>query len=322
MLAIAPSATGGAELIFEADLIGEFFNPIDEYRFDAARSQNTFDYSTSEDGVADDEGSFVYRRTGDRSAVFEATVRSLDRKGLIFTLQFVDQWLGTFSAAGRSGGVQTGNFQLVSPPLSTGGTRTVEGTAGDDEFVLSQFEDILYVTLNNQTVKITGITSGDAAQRLVIRAGAGHDSVRIDQTNGKLNYPLEVFGEADNDTLVGGDGNDTLSGGAGKNELAGGPGDDRLSGSSGPDRLYGGNGADRLYGNGGRDYLEGGNQTDRMYGGDGDDTLLGGGSMDRLYGEGGRDTLRGDLASDLLDGGADTDKREDFDSADRLIDIP
>jgi uncharacterized repeat protein (TIGR01451 family) len=82
--------------------------------------------------------------------------------------------------------------------------------------------------------------------RIVVFAGSGNDTVRIDSS---IKQAALVFGDQGNDTLyagnsptvlVGGDDQDTLIAGRGRNLLLGGLGADRLDGSVGDNLLIGG----------------------------------------------------------------------------------
>jgi Ca2+-binding RTX toxin-like protein len=181
---------------------------------------------------------------------------------------------------------------------------------------------------------VTGYYSGDTY-------GGDGDDV-IDRSGSQ--YGFFHYGEAGNDTIIGGssyerldggEGNDILSGNYGFDDLYGGNGDDTLDGGSFGDNLFGGAGNDRLYGAGDADIVEGGDGDDLIYGdysptssagglspasnddllrggagkdvihGDqGNDTIEGGADADTLYGDAGNDLLRGGSGADSFDGGA------------------
>lgn len=167
----------------------------------------------------------------------------------------------------------------IAPPLNDPGVRmNVDGGAGDDTIVGSDFAD-----------SISGVDGND-----YVSAGGGDD------------------------TVFGGGGNDILTAGAGRNRLYGGDGKDRLNGSNGRDFLYGEGGDDRIYGGGGNDYLDGGGNVDRLWGGDGADSLMGGSAIDRLYGESGNDTLVGGKGNDYLFGGDGDDVNSSLDAGDLI----
>ena len=127
----------------------------------------------------------------------------------------------------------------------------------------------------------------------------------------------KIFGNSQDEILLGLGGNDELFGLEGDDKLYGGKGNDKLYGDSGNDKLYGDSGKDKLYGGSGKDYLKGGSSYDRLYGGSGkdylyggtgNDYLKGGSSSDRLYGESGKDKLHGGKGNDYLKGGSGKDK--------------
>lgn len=138
-----------------------------------------------------------------------------------------------------------------------------------------------------------------------------------------------LWGEDDNDLLVGGPRADDAFGGAGNDEIRGGAGRDRLAGDLGDesgadpggggaaDRIAGGDGPDLIYGQGGSDghctgsrcnvpsyYAgaprnRGGAWTPTLFGGDGVDVIHGGDGHDRLDG--------GPEPRNVLVGAADVD---------------
>jgi hypothetical protein len=72
---------------------------------------------------------------------------------------------------------------------------------------------------------------------IVVDAGAGQDSVTVDEANG-------IFTDTEITTIAGGEGMDTLHGGSGNETVDGGPGNDLIWGEAGNDRLLGGDGDD------------------------------------------------------------------------------
>lgn len=127
---------------------------------------------------------------------------------------------------------------------------------------------------------------------------------------------MAVFnGNANNNTIQGGNADDTIRGFDGNDELRGGGGADRVEGGDGADLLYGEDGNDRLIGGNGDDLLNGGQGNDRLEGGAGIDWALydGGGPVNVNLATGqasgqGADTLfsieniRGSAFSDVLIG--------------------
>jgi hypothetical protein len=135
-----------------------------------------------------------------------------------------------------------------------------------------------------------------------------------------------LYGDAGNDTLVGGDRTDVLFGGEGDDSLAGGnainDGNNRLYGEAGSDTIVGGRGLDIVEGGTGHDSVvtAAGNDTveagdgnddvdagagdDVVNAGGGDDFVRGGEGADYLYGDGGDDTVWGQSGDDVLGGDA------------------
>jgi Ca2+-binding RTX toxin-like protein len=91
-----------------------------------------------------------------------------------------------------------------------------------------------------------------------------------------------VFGDAGNDTLLGGDGDDTLYGGKGDDSLDGGEGNDLLFSRSGNDTLSGGPGDDWLFNSNpdGQTLLSGDAGQDWLINENGDATIVGGEGRD------------------------------------------
>jgi Ca2+-binding RTX toxin-like protein len=141
----------------------------------------------------------------------------------------------------------------------------ISGTAGKDNISVTQLRTHLLqvsVGFNGKTLSPFAMAN---FRRIVVYAGAGDDTVKID-----VSRPAEIHGEAGNDTLTGGggydelfgdDGNDTLNGGGGNDILVGGAGNDTLNGGKGRDILIGGTGSDTLNGNEDDDILIGGSTT-------------------------------------------------------------
>jgi len=100
-----------------------------------------------------------------------------------------------------------------------------------------------------------------------------------------LNYPSSgqsstlktgelIFGDANNNSLVGGKGKDSIFGADGNDTIKGSYGKDILWGDDGDDKLYGGSGSDMLNGGAGNDTLRGGNGDDLLIGGEGADVFI------------------------------------------------
>jgi hypothetical protein len=99
----------------------------------------------------------------------------------------------------------------------------------------------------------------DRFERIRVRAGAGNDRVRIDESQLVFtdDTPTTVDGQRGNDTLLGGAGAETLIGGRGVDLVDGNRGDDVAVLGTGADRFVWdpGDGSDSVRGRGGRDVL-------------------------------------------------------------------
>ncbi len=144
-----------------------------------------------------------------------------------------------------------------------------------------------------------------------------------------------IFGNTQNNTLIGGAGNDALHPFGGDDFVDGGAGRDilllngfadgqlvdlvkgtaqNLDGEGGTNtfiNIEDVNGSsvagDKIYGDGGKNGLNGLGGNDLLQGRGGDDTLTGGGGIDFLLGDRGKDILLGGLGNDILQGGSHTD---------------
>ncbi|WP_432834542.1 M91 family zinc metallopeptidase [Dactylosporangium sp. CA-092794] len=274
------------------------------------------------------------------AAIREDVERGLARyEGLLGARQSDWELLGSEWAA-----VATGRIPAWTPPAEAGGidARLVGGLfvvqtgAGADEVVVGDG----HVVVDGERIAIP------AGARLVLRTGAGDDTVRADAGPGGAG--VTVLAGDGSDRLFGGAGDDVLIAGAGLDAVVAGGGDDRVSlgatakaggveradlgdgddrlwgslgdeadaGGAGDDLLFAGAGADHLAGGAGADTLGGGAGRDYLDGGAGDDRLDGGGGTDTLYGLGGADALRGGDGADYLEGGAGDDRLDGGTGAD------
>ncbi len=181
----------------------------------------------------------------------------------------------------------------------------VEGGGGNDSFNVA-------------------LTAGAARPgEITFGGGDGKDSLEASATS----IPIFAFGDAGDDTLVGGRGADSLQGGGDNDMLAGNSGADDLHGGDGTDNIDGGTGRDFVAGDDGDDVIRGGADQDTLEGNDGediirgdggDDCIRGGDGNDELFGDAGNDLMNGGNDDDLLDGGADNDGLSGFAGNDRL----
>ncbi len=195
----------------------------------------------------------------------------------------------------------------------------VSGTTSGMEIYGCQYGETIEVVRNTSTTldcetegsEVTGIPDSWFLDGYQIYADGGDD--RIIGSDHTLEY---IYGEADDDRIMGyagldklfgGDGVDTIWGGDGDDEIEGGAGNDYLYGDDDVDTIYGGTGDDRIEGNADGDYLYGDEGGDLIYGGSGDDYMWGDDGNDRMWGRAGNDIMRGGVGNDLLYGGDDDD---------------
>jgi Ca2+-binding RTX toxin-like protein len=159
-----------------------------------------------------------------------------------------------------------------------------------------------------QTPDVTGVGT---VESLMIHAGGGSDVVSglgDGGLGGAFTSGLTIDGEAQDDTLTGGNGDDTIDGGDGGDVIKGRLGDDVLEGNVGDDDANGGDGKDTVSGSGGADVVSGGDGEDAIDAGKGDDAINGGEAGDTLAAGPGNDALRGGRGNDDLDGGPGNDQ--------------
>ena len=119
--------------------------------------------------------------------------------------------------------------KFKAPKLKQG-TLTVTGTKRSDKITLrlqAGDPDILQVDFGDDGSADFSFERSKIA-KIVVKARAGADQVRIDENNG-------LFTDSIPTTLDGGDGNDTIAGGKGIETLLGGYGSDSIDGNGGND---------------------------------------------------------------------------------------
>ena len=136
----------------------------------------------------------------------------------------------------------------------TGGRLTVTGTGGNDVIVVR--------AVSGSQIEVASLGSSarfpaTAVRSIRVLAGAGHDSVRIDDTRlaFTVTRPTVLDGGTGNDTLRGGKGPETLRGGTGNDTATGGKGNDTVELGAGTDTSIWSVGS-------GTDVVEGGTETD------------------------------------------------------------
>lgn len=235
------------------------------------------------------------------------------------------------------------------------GTDTLNGEAGADDLRGEGGSDSMDGGTDadriNEMLDTNVTISGSVTVSTITTASLGIDTVvnieRINLMGGATanffdartaNFPVQLAGDAGNDTLLGGSKGDLVTGGEGDDVLSGGAGNDVIDGGAGTD--YGFEKADTNFTVNGLTItstitvtdtptnietivLIGGNGANKLdatlasvsvvlIGGRGDDTLLGGSAADTLSGDNRNDsTLPGGDGNDSLDGGAGSDVLED-----------
>jgi Ca2+-binding RTX toxin-like protein len=163
-----------------------------------------------------------------------------------------------------------GTAPVVTPVVisDNGLVTTLQGSAGDDVFSVSQKSTIVNAGLGIDTVQssVTWLMSA-GVEKLVLTGTAA-----INGTGTTLND--SILGNEAANILKGNAGDDLLNGSGGADTLKGGSGADKLEGGVGADQLFGDSGADTLQGGAGDDRLMGGSDADVLTGGDGADTFV------------------------------------------------
>lgn len=206
----------------------------------------------------------------------------------------------------------------------------INGKLVNDGEIIGGFDNGSGGDIRNSGTISGGIINLDGATNTVVNTGEILEAILMSAgtdffTNEGDGYALGVFGQAGNDTLLGGvradafdggsendsirgrEGEDSLEGGTGNDSVFGGPGDDELGGGSGDDQVRGGTGDDLILGIDGNDTLRGGDDQDTLLGGSNDDSLSGGSGNDEVSGDSSRDTLSGGSGDDTLSGGTGAD---------------
>ncbi|MDB5328396.1 MAG: hypothetical protein JWM57_3965 [Phycisphaerales bacterium] len=203
----------------------------------------------------------------------------------------------------------------------------ITGTGGNDTIALSVSGTNCKVVLNGSVTKYFALNKITAINA---HLGGGNDKLTMASN---LNKAAALFGEAGNDSLVGGGQNDYLDGGSENDLLDGAGGDDQLKGNSGTDtadfsnRTYavtvtlddnandgGAGGHDNVYsdvenvkGGSAGDTIYGSSKNNKLEGNGGNDSIYGNGGNDSIYGGSGKDYLAGNTGNDVLYGGNDND---------------
>ena len=140
----------------------------------------------------------------------------------------------------------------VPAPECGGRTPTILGTEGYERISVQADTDDVVSLLGGDDRAIAWsegrdvYCAGDGNDRVDVLEGAGAKRVyggpgddRIGSLSGRIRSPLQLFGEAGDDALVGGPFADVAAGGSGNDVATGGKGEDRLRGNAGRDKLTG-----------------------------------------------------------------------------------
>jgi Ca2+-binding RTX toxin-like protein len=230
-----------------------------------------------------------------------------------------------------------GNDWLEGSPgpdtLSGGPGNDVErGNDADDTFDEGSSPNGADVMVGN------GSCCGSGGTRDVVDYTPRFAAVRVDPDDSADDGDFTAgTSEGDNvgsdiEVIRGGFGNDVLTGNSGGNIIYGQTGNDQIDGAAGPDILYGdyetptaADGNDTVDGGEGADYAYGDGGSDTLFGGIGPDIVTGGPDSDSMDGGAGPDIFHAqDGFVDTVDGGldGDTDRADDFDPNDVLLNIP
>jgi Ca2+-binding RTX toxin-like protein len=160
-----------------------------------------------------------------------------------------------------SGG--NGNDQIYGGPgndymFGRDGDDIMVGGPGSDQFIGGNGRDTADYSSRTEDLRIRvgwkwddgALDEGDNVMDdiEVVLGGSGNDEILT-----CVDRPIEIWGGAGNDTLIGGPGNDTLYGNEGDDSLVGGRGNDYLADAPPGSNRHGGN--DTLRGQGGDDTL-------------------------------------------------------------------
>jgi Ca2+-binding RTX toxin-like protein len=166
-----------------------------------------------------------------------------------------------------------GAAHALSAPAFEDGVLTINGDATRNGFTVGRTVSGV-LTLNGAPV-LNGQVTVDNVAIIAMDAGAGNDTLRIDNTNGAM-PPAKLAGGAGNDQIAGGSADDIIDGADGADTLDGGAGHDRIDGGAGNDKVIGGPG---------KDTVDLGADSDDFTWktGEGNDVMVdGGGELDRL----------------------------------------
>lgn len=235
--------------------------------------------------------------------------------GIIFLEQTGEILIGGTTAADNAQVIQNGNSITV----------TQQGF-GSERFNIADVAHIRFVGLagddrfENQS-SVRSFAYGQAGNDTLI-GGSGDDRLignnGNDQISGGDGNDYLVAG-IDNDLILAGSGNDTVLGIDGTNEINGGAGNDTLYGGEGDDTIVDSAGSNLIAGSLGNDEIQGGTGADRIFAGPGNDRVFAGDGNDFVYGQSGNDTIVGNAGADVLNGNDGNDLIQGQFGDDRIV---
>ena len=173
--------------------------------------------------------------------------------------------LSGFTKAALTGGKGNNAFTMSGWSAAA----TVTGGSGTDQVIEAGDVDFRFLTQSQAGQGFLDFLTGQPSAQGTLTGIGSHKVVGIESlrlTGGASKNRIDVsaysgsaslFGEGDDDTLIGAGGPTSLDGGEGNDVLIGGAKSDSLTGGSGRDLLIGGSGADNLNGGAGDDILIG-----------------------------------------------------------------
>lgn len=193
-------------------------------------------------------------------------------------------------------------------------------------FAASEVNSVVFVGLRGDDFfeNLTSISSrafGNAGNDTLI-GGSGADRL-VGNTDNDI-----ILGNGGNDVLVAGNGDDNVDAGAGNDTVVGvrgfnviesGAGDDRVFGGEDTDEISDISGNDLLAGFDGDDTIRGGDGNDLIFGGEGADAIQGESGDDRIFAQGGNDFISGGAGGDVINGGDGDDVLQGEQGVDRLV---
>jgi uncharacterized delta-60 repeat protein len=207
----------------------------------------TLNLGANDPGAADVAAGFTFTvNWGDGSAV-ETILPGTTTATHTYTQN--GSYAAVITATDQDGGVSSPALNLTmttQTAVLTGGVLRVSGGTGADKIRLSQSGGVISVGVSDVGTGANEFAQTYSGVTRVVVAGQNGDD-QVDATT--LTVPVEMYGGAGADKLIGG---------AAADVLVGGDGDDKIAGNGGRDILIGSLGADKISGNENDDIIIGG----------------------------------------------------------------